>query len=72
MCDKCNQTGYVQYTEWVPTPFGSGNCPMPVTELCDCLENGHCPVCDTDLETLSDDEPDTLYCVNCDKTYSPE
>jgi hypothetical protein len=33
-CDSCNYTGYVESFDWVPMPFGNGNCRMPSSEPC--------------------------------------
>jgi len=70
MCDKCNETGWLEHTEY-EEHFGSMH-PMIVSEMCDeCLERGYCPICGGEMH----DDPDKtahyqwLYCPNCERWW---
>ena len=37
-CPHCHGSGEVECVDWVPMPFGPGNCAMTTIEDCDCGE----------------------------------
>lgn len=56
-CKTCHGQGVQIGIDWVPMPFGVGNCAMETPEPCgDCLGEGKCPRCGREIATDDDAE----------------
>lgn len=59
VCENCGGAGFVTWEE-NGAPHGEGYWPMPVSDICGCVDEGKCPRCASPLE---EDEP---KCSQCD------
>ena len=56
MCSKCNGTGWLKVSDWVP--WGSTTALMESSEMCDCLDRNECPKCGAEL---TESKQHTIY-----------
>ena len=61
MCQKCEGTGILEYTDYVP--YGMGSVAMASSEHCECTELG-CPQCGNPA-TWDYDTDNFLSCPEC-------